>query len=402
MGYGNGEDPVSSLKDAADTNGNPVETASGGISLCAYSRCRKPLPRQRTGRSREYCPEFATSWEVEGRSVTCRELGRAERLLTAAQGQPPATGATELDDLKADLAALRAAEEKLRPLLEAATAALARTDDHLGSVESQLQQRVAAADAERDTAQKEAAEARGRAAAAEEAQAAAEEAQRVAERDRDAAQAGEQRARRESNAAELARARAEGERDRAVEQASELDQRLQAVIESRDAAQLALADTQARLKAADTALKQLRDELEQARAEADQERGAHQRALETLRSQHSDELNQLRSAHAAELEDTRNRAEAARRAESDKHAAQLADLHTRLGAEQARCAAAQNQWEQMAEQVQHWQRALSAVLGKPGKDHQELLAIVQRLVSTDLRTAPSEALGTHGMLSSED
>lgn len=370
--------------------------ATAGTARCGYSRCRKPLPAGRTGRAREYCRESDTRWPVDGRTVTCRELGRAERLLTAVHGQPPTAGAAELVDLQADLAALRAPATELRPLLEAATAALTRADEHIGTVESQLDERVTRAEAERDAAQRESAEARGRAIAAEAAQIEAEDAQCGAERDRDAAEAGQERARRDAAEARREQARAEGERDRALEQATELDGRLAAVTEARDTAQRDLAATQARLAATDATLEQVRAELTEARAEADQARGAHQRELEERHNRHAGEIRELESTHATALHqaaekraaavDTARReergiAEQAREQADQEHAAQLAELHTRLGAEQAHRADAEHTREQAAEQIRHWHRELSAALDESGENHQELTACVQRLLA---------------------
>src|SRR5699024_7415188 len=106
----------------------PRPHASAGASSlegrprCGFSFCRKPLPAEGgAGRSREYCREADTSWDVHGRQAGCRELGRAERALAAVTGSASsaavdtATLAVTLDDATGPL---RAALDPLTRVLE--------------------------------------------------------------------------------------------------------------------------------------------------------------------------------------------------------------------------------------------------------------------------------------------
>ncbi|MFC6089759.1 hypothetical protein [Saccharothrix lopnurensis] len=271
-----------------------MTSAPERTALCAFGRCRAPLPPPgpRGGRPFEYCPE--RDWPG---GHTCKQLAGAEVALTEALGKTPSphlSGAASVfvdaaDRVLEPMTALTTALRELRTstATELATAAeqveQARTEavrerelrETATRRADQAEQDRVTAETARDTALADARTAR--------------EEHAEALRAREEAGAAQRRAEAEQRAAELELARVTAERDAAHRQAEQAavtatatvaaitaaaDQRVQAATTAETAAREQAAELRAELKA-------LRTQL----AERDHRLQAAEQAVERLRAE---------------------------------------------------------------------------------------------------------------------
>ncbi|PRW63077.1 hypothetical protein [Actinopolyspora mortivallis] len=355
---------------------------------CAYSRCRAVLPEARTGRKREFCHERDRTWNVDGRTVTCAELGRAERLLAAAHGDQRSPAAMVDTTVLGELVTttLEGVHRLRSPLAE--------LTHSLENVAGKLDEDVAAARAAQAAAESEAAEARGQSEAAERARGEAESERDAAEQARKEAEQARERAEQAKHAAEHAQSRAEGQRDRYAAHAQDLEQRLAAVTQLRDEAEQNLAETRAELRSTQQTLADTREQLDTATARVHQLVGEHTAALEQARREHSEELERLRTEHAdqtrqleqrhqGELDELRrSHAEEQRRTREElqhHHATQVADLHETIGGLRHQLSVAEQHRDDHARLLTHWTSTLSRALHED-TDEQALTEVIRRLL----------------------
>ncbi|MFE3455955.1 hypothetical protein ACFXKD_00295 [Nocardiopsis aegyptia] len=286
----------------------PGPTLSG--DLCGLSQCRRPLPA-RTGRGPryEYCPD--RSWDYDGKTLTCRDLGDAEKKWTVVFGRTPAD--TALADLREAVATAREPLAGLTTVLE--------------RVGSAVDERASAALAEAEQDRAARAEAEGRTQAAEAETAAAHRARQNAEEERDAARA---QAREAEKVADRARREAADERDAAAvargaaERLEQENERLRATAAElqgqANAAEARAERAQARHTAVAEEVDRLRSQLDTERREGAAERSRLTAQVERLSTDYSVRLDELQQTHTEALD------RAAR-----AHAGQVADLQRKAG-----------------------------------------------------------------------
>ncbi|MEU0237670.1 hypothetical protein ABZ234_08260 [Nocardiopsis sp. NPDC006198] len=294
--------------------------------LCGLSRCRRPLPAQ-TGRGAryEYCPD--RRWDYDGKTLSCRELGDAEKKLTAVFGRGPADApfAAQLS------ATLSAAADPL----EALRAAVASTHTYLTEQYTEAQERAEHAEAQ-------ALEAHGQARTA---QAAAETARRSqAAAERKAADADE-RAGRTEREARKALDQAAADRQTAavargaVQQLEEENARLRAELGETSGKASAATARAERAEAQHRAAVEERDRL-RAESEREQQEWAAERTrlaeqVERLSTDYAVRLDELQSAQAAALEGLR-----------EGYGAEIAGLNRSLGELQGQIADRERQLQE--------------------------------------------------------
>ncbi|OOC52418.1 MULTISPECIES: coiled-coil domain-containing protein [Nocardiopsis] len=287
----------------------PLAPALSG-DLCGLSQCRRPLPaRIGRGPRYEYCQD--RTWDYDGKALTCRELGDAEKKWTTVFGRAPA------DTVLADL---RAAVATARDPLGDLTAVLERVSTEVG-------EHADTALAEAAQARAAAAEAEGRAQTAETATDAARLAQQKAETDRDTAQTQAReaervadRARREATSDRESAAVARGAAER-LEQETERLRAEAAELQGQANAAAAQAErAQAQHQAAAEERDRLRTQLDTERREGAAERTRLTAQTERLSTDYAVRLDELQQAHT----DAQDRAARA-------HAEQVADLQRKAG-----------------------------------------------------------------------
>jgi chromosome segregation ATPase len=354
-------------------------SSSRSSRTCGFSRCRKALPVDGTGRKREYCAESDTSWPVEGRSASCRELGRAERLLFAVNVTSGAVTEPNIVELGERIdAAIDPITRAVRPI--------AQLLDTLTRIREQLDSAVARARTEREEALRNAADAHSRAELAESRAAAAERAATEAESARVAAERAAAHDREARARAEREQIRADGRLDEVQAALGRAEQRLISVTERADNLEVRLAHTRGELNSARETLDQERqratgeqDRAERARAaERDRMRAEHESAIEGLRDDYERHLEKLRQQHVSQLNDARltaeeraqrirDQVEHGRQAEAERHATQLGELHQRVGQLSARLTEALGAARSQVEQHAQWRAALGELLAKPSE-----------------------------------
>ncbi|WP_435108116.1 hypothetical protein [Nocardiopsis synnemataformans] len=287
-------------------------TAAPALSgdQCGLSQCRRPLPA-RTGRGPryEYCPD--RTWDYDGKTLTCRELGDAEKKWTTVFGRAPAD--TVLTDLRAAVATAGEPLGQLAAVLERVRTEVGQHAD--AALTEAAQARAAAADAE------------GRAQSAAAETATAQRARQAAEEDQRAA---EQRAREAEGVADRAQRAAAADREGAAvargaaERLEEENERLRAAADTASGKANAAAARAERAEAQHQAAAEERDRL---RAQLETERGEW--TIERTRL--TEQMNRLSTDYAVRLDELQQAHTDAQERTARDHAAQLADLQRQAG-----------------------------------------------------------------------
>ena len=318
-----------------------IGTRTDARRLCGYSGCRAPLPASSgPGNRPRYCQDGKTWGE---RNVSCKQAGHAEELLasigTTARTSPPAE--TEL-------------AERIRALL-APTRELVSA---LERVREQLEAEVVEVRQERDQANQFAAEQRGlreiadgRAAEAERNAAEYARTAEQANKDRNAAVTRATAAAEAEERAHHARLRAEARSEELVEQVRRSDERL-------EIATGRVEDTDRRLAAASVEIEELRARLSEERQRSEAERTR----ADQLVAQHHHQLEELRDAAETRAEDLRRDHERERAVLSERHQAEVADLHERLGGERQRLIDEQQTSDRRRRELDEWRAELTKLV----------------------------------------
>ncbi|WP_176440020.1 hypothetical protein [Haloechinothrix alba] len=329
-----------------DTREPMASTEHGGADgtrLCAFSRCRAPLPAASgPGNRARYCQDGKT-WGAKGAS--CKQAGHAEELLASI------SSTTEAVPLPVT---------ELAEHISAAIGPAQQLVDALQQVRQQLESDVAQAQRERDEAVRTAAHESGLRATAEERAADAdrraedaEAARAAAAENEERAVAGRDRAREAEHEAERAQLRAETQRDNAREQAERAQARADEVAAHAE-------ELNQRLAAATAETAALREQVTAAAERADAERDRaerlrsdHEAALARLREDHQAELRQERERAAAELAEMRAEQQSWQDSESARHAAETAELNRQIGSYQHEVAGLTERAEAAATDLAH-------------------------------------------------
>jgi hypothetical protein len=363
--------------------------AAGSPRLCGYSRCRKALPDEGTGRKLKYCRdrEHRTS---DGRQVGCRQAGQAEELLAALLG-PVRPEGPELLDLATQVDAALPAVTQLHTALEQVAASLTGA--------------VATALAERDDAVEQAAREAGLREAADRRADRADDQARDHQRRRSAAETDRDRAAAAAEAAERAAVQAGTRAEDALQRLARTEREAAETVARAHDAERALATTSTDLAgtrqaleherhAARTAAERAEAALRAASAELTADRRAAQERLDGLRAEHAEAARRAADEAHQRLEQLRAESDHAHRDDARQHATRLADLqrqllelHQRLGGADQRLTDARGRADAADALLRRWRTALTDALAPtgpprdPGDD--SLVAAVGRLLTGD-------------------
>lgn len=315
------------------------------VRRCGYSRCRRPLPDEGTGRKFAYCPD--RTWPgPDGREVMCRELGRAENLLRAVHSDDTIPDTTLIELSEHVTATLGPVEEFLESLRlvggrldGAVTSALEARDEAERQLAEEHGSRLSA---ERRTEQAEAAAATARAEADQH------------RRDKNSAEEAATRARVLQHTAEHALTAATTAREVDREQARQAGER------ARDATNRAN-DLERHLADLGGQLRTTREELATARERitADTERAAKLAADTATR------LQQVERDHAERLHE-------ARQAEAARYTEEVSTLNQKIGRLEHQNAESTTERDQLRNTLAGWRhglvQALDQRMPKTGED----------------------------------
>ncbi|MBA0125858.1 hypothetical protein H0B56_09920 [Haloechinothrix sp. YIM 98757] len=335
------------IQQGTDDTHEPMTSAEhdgvDGARLCAFSRCRAPLPvTSGPGNRARYCQDGKT-WGAKG--VSCKQAGHAEELLASI------SSATDVVPLPVT---------ELAEHISAAVGPAQQLVDALQQVREQLESDVAQAKRERDEAARTAAHESGLRATAEERAAEADRRAEDAEAARSAAADNEERAvaerdraREAEHEAERAQLRAETQRDNAREQAERAQARADEVAAHAEELNQRLAATTAETATLREQATAAAERAEDERDRAERLRTDHEAALARLREEHQAELRQERERAAAELAEVRAEHQSWRDSESARHAAEIAELNRQVGSYQHEVAGLTERAETAANDLAH-------------------------------------------------